>query len=174
MHAYQTETRESGTLSFRVEWFYDSYSDAPWDEECGHGEVSDWTTRDKRPGEMILSSDRRMKRFYDFAGAVKTARAEGWNTAPFEWPSAGAKAHAAAMADFDYLRRWCNDDWHYCGIVVTLLNADGEPDSVDASLWRIESDSPECHEEVVNELIQECLDQIATTIGVNHDDPDNP
>ena len=169
MHAYQTETRESGTMSFRVEWFYDNDSGAPWDYEdgtwCIHGPVSDWTTRNKRPGEMVLSSDRRMKRFYDFAEAVRIAKRDKWNTAPYEWPSAGAKAHAAAMADFERLRRWCADDWHYCGIVVTLLDTDGEPDSVDASLWGIESDSPDHHDEVIGDLIAECLHQITATIG---------
>lgn len=165
MHAYETETRESGTMSFRVEWFYDHDSDAPWDREDVHGPVSDWTTRDKKPGEMVLCADRRSKRFYDFAEAVKIARRDGWDTAPYKWPSDGARAHAAAMADFDYLRRWCNDDWHYCGIVVTLLNADGEPDSVDASLWGIESDSPDYHDEVIGDLIAECLHQITATIG---------
>ena len=162
--AYKTETRESGTMSFRVEWFYDNDSDAPWDRECGHGEVSDWTTRDKRPGEMILSEDRRMKRFYNFAGAVKLARRDRWNTAPYNWPTDGARAHAAALADFDYLRRFCTDQWHYCGIVVTLLDADGEPDSVDASLWGIESEGDDYHEEVIGELIAECLSQITATI----------
>jgi hypothetical protein len=164
--AYKTETRESGTMSFRVEWFYDDDSDAPWDREDGHGPVSDWETREKRPGEMILSSERRhSKRFYDFTQAVKIARRDGWNTAPFNWPTEGARAHAAAMEDFDRLRQWCADQWHYCGIVVTLLDADGEPDSVDASLWGIESDSPESHEEVIGELIDECLSQITATIG---------
>lgn len=163
--AYRTETRSHGTMHFRVEWVHDSDHGAPWDEECGHGDVSDWTTLDKRPGEMTLSSDRRMKRFYDFAGAVKLARRDGWNTAPFEWPSKGARAHAAALADFKYLQAWCNDQWHYCGIVVTLLDADGEPDSVDASLWGIESECDDYHEEVIGELITECMHQIIATIG---------
>jgi hypothetical protein len=69
------------------------------------------------------------------------------------------------MADFERLRRWCADDWHYCGIVVTLLDTDGEPDSVDASLWGIESDSPDHHDEVIGDLIAECLHQITATIG---------
>lgn len=166
MHdAYKTETRESGTMSFRLEWVYDHDSDAPWDREDGHGPVSDWEHRSKRPGEMILNSNRGSHRFYDFAQAVKTARVEGWNTAPYDWPSKGAQAHAAALADFDYLRRFCNDQWHYCGIVVTLLDADGEPDSVDASLWGIESECDDYHEEVISELITECLSQITATIG---------
>ena len=166
LHAYQTETRESGTLSFRVDWFYDSDSDAPWNNEDGHGPVSDWEHRSKKPGEMILNSDRGSHRFYDFAEAVKIAKRDGWNTAPYNWPSEGARAHAAAMADYERLRQFCTDQWHYCGIVVTLLDADGEPDSVNASLWGIESDCTDYHEEVINELIQECLDQITATIGV--------
>lgn len=163
--AYRTETRTHGTMSFCVEWVYDTDTDAPWGREDGHGPVSEWTTRDKRPGEMILSSDRGMKRFYDFAGAVKTARVEGWNTTPYKWPSKGAQAHAAALADFKYLQRYCRQDWHYCGIVVTLLDADGEPDSVDASLWGIESECSDYHEEVIGELITECMHQITATIG---------
>jgi len=55
---------------------------APWDEECGHGDVSDWTTRDKLPGELVLSEDGRSKRFYDFAGACKIARRDGWGFLP--------------------------------------------------------------------------------------------
>jgi hypothetical protein len=165
MDTYQTETRESGTMSFRIEWVYDHDSDAPWDRECGHGPVSEWTTRDKRPGEMILCSDRHSKRFYDFATAVKTARVEGWDTAPYKTRKPGERAQAAVMADFERLRLWCDNQWHHCGIVVTLLDADGEPDSVDASLWGIESDSHDYHEDVIGELITDCLSQITSIIG---------
>ena len=42
-NAYRRETRESGTMRFRVEWFFDADTDAPWDREDGHGPVSDWT-----------------------------------------------------------------------------------------------------------------------------------
>lgn len=165
--AYRTETRTHGAMQFRIKWVYDHDSGPPWENEDGHGEVSDWTTRDKRPSEMVLSSDRGMKRFYDFAGAVRLARRDGWNTAPYSWSSKGAQAHAAALADFKYLQHWCNDEWHYCGIVVTLLDADGEPEDVDASLWGIESEGDDYHEEVIGELIAECLHQITATIGVN-------
>ena len=166
--AYRTETRESGTMRFRVEWFFDADTDAPWDREDGHGPVSDWTTRAKRPGEMILTRDRGSHRFYDFAEAVKIAKRDGWNTEPYQWPSKGARAHAAALADFNYLRRWCADYWHYCGIVVTLLDADGDPDSVDASLWGIEDGLPgssQYHEDVIQDLIAECVDHITATVG---------
>ena len=50
-------------------------------------------------------------------------------------------------------------------LAVTLLDADGEPDSIDASLWGIESECSDYHEEVIGELITECLHQITATIG---------
>lgn len=55
---------------------------APWEEEDGHGDVSEWTRRDKLPGELVLSEDGRSKRFYDFAGACKIARRDGWGFLP--------------------------------------------------------------------------------------------
>lgn len=165
--SYRTETRESGTMSFRIEWVYDSECDVPWLREDGHGPVSDWTSDPKAPGQMVLCSDRRMYRYYDFAEAVKLARRDGWDTKPYGTRKPGERAHDAAMADYNYLRQWCDQQWHYCGIVVTLLDADGEPD-VNASLWGIEDGLPsmsEYHEEVIGELINECLSQITATIG---------
>ena len=167
INAYRTETRRHGAMSFRVEWCYDTDANAPWDREDGHGPVSDWTSRDKRPGEMILGSDRRMHRFYDFAESVKIARRDGWDTKPYGTRKPGERAHAAAMADYNYMRQWFDQQWWYCGIVVTLLDADGEPD-VNASLWGIEDGLPgmsEYHEQVIGELIHECLSQITATIG---------
>ena len=149
--AYRTETRDHGTISFRIEWVYDSDSDVPWVREDGHGPVSDWTSDPKAPGQMILCTDRRKYRYYDFAEAVKLARRDGWDTKPYGTRKPGERAHAAAMADYNYLRQWCDQQWHYCGIVVTLLDADGEPD-VNASLWGIEdglSSMSEYHEEVI-------------------------
>jgi len=50
----------------------------PWNRSDGHGPVSEWTTRDKRPGEWILSQDRSSRRFYDAAGAMRIALSDGW------------------------------------------------------------------------------------------------
>src|SRR3546814_6962135 len=60
---------------------HDDSMGAPWEEHDGHGEVTDWTRRDKAPGELILSDDGGSKRFYDFQGACEKARAEGWGPA---------------------------------------------------------------------------------------------
>jgi len=159
---YRTETRDHGAMTFRIEWVHDTDAGAPWDREDGHGPVSGWTSDPKAPGQMVLCSDRRMHRYYDFAEAVKIAHRDGWDTKPYCTRKPGERAHAAAMADYNYLRQWCDQQWHYCGIVVTLLDADGEPD-VNASLWGIEdglSDMADYHEEVIGELINECLSQI--------------
>lgn len=68
--------------AYVAECFADSDMGAPWEECDGHGIVSEWTKREKAPGEFILSDDGRKKRFYDFAESVKIARRDGWGYAP--------------------------------------------------------------------------------------------
>lgn len=56
---------------------------APWSENDGHGVVSDWTTRAKCPGEVIIATDYRGRHlFYDFRESVKIARRAGWGYLP--------------------------------------------------------------------------------------------
>lgn len=161
MHAYETDTREIGGQSFMVEWFADEHMGPPWEEHDGHGPVSDWTTRDKRPGELVLNGDRHgWRRFYDFAEAVRIARRDGWNCAPYTHASKGAQAAAAARADFEYLRRWCDDQWHWCGIRVTLLDEEGIPSGISSDLWGLESEPSDYHDTVIDELASECLRQM--------------
>ncbi len=159
---HDTFTHEGLTFSIEIE--ADLYHGAPWEEEDGHGPVSGWTTRDKRPGEMVLNADRRSKRFYDFAAAVKQARAEGWNAKPYDVPgeTKGQRAHKSAMADFERLRAWCNDQWQYVGVVVTCTDLPGEPSE---SLWGIESDAGEYLQDVARELADEIIAQEAAAIS---------
>ena len=168
--AYQTETREAHGHAWTVEWVADTNMGAPWKEHDGHGPVTDWESRGKRPGEMVLNSDRGYKRFYNFAEAVKMARAEGWNTPPYSWPSRGAQAAAAAMADFERLRDWCNDGWHWCGVVVKLLDADGEETGIDSSVWGIKSDGGDYFDEVIEELMTDCLQHLDAQVHPVNDD----
>lgn len=67
---------------FRVEFPYDNSRSTPWENEDGHGPVSDWTTRAKRSGEIELCSDHSSKRYYDFAEACRIARHDGWGFLP--------------------------------------------------------------------------------------------
>lgn len=111
---------------FNVEFAYDAMGSTPWEDCDGHGEVSEWTTRAKRAGELVLCSDRSRKRYYDFAGAVKIARREGWDTAPYKTGTKGERAARAAQADYEYLRAWCDSEWWYAVLHVSLLDVDGE------------------------------------------------
>ena len=107
----------------------DEFCGEPWKECDGHGPVSDWEHRDKRPGELILNEDHGSKRFYDFAEAVKLARRNGWNTKPYydsNIETAGERAHRAAMADYENLRAWCNDEWRYIYVLATMYRHDEE------------------------------------------------
>ena len=81
---------------------------APWEEYDGHGIVSEWTSRDKRPGERVLSQDRGSFRYYDVAATMRKARAERWGSNLTG--SARERAAKAVEADFDYCQRWARDD----------------------------------------------------------------
>ncbi len=111
---------------------------APWKECDGHGPVSDWTTRDKRPGERVLARDRHAKMFYDFAAAIAEAKRDGWDAPPYKTGTKGEQAVRAVEADFEYLRKWCAGDWEYIGVIVTLSDDEGNELGKD-SLWGVES-----------------------------------
>lgn len=206
-YSWTTFDRNGATYAAKI--VPDEDHGAPWEEEYGHGPVSEWTTRDKLPGELVLNEDRRAKRFYDFQEACKIARAEGWGFMPWPvkitpdnparpdytacggWAEAGPHraydpenfnkavaavyaAHratmtprqysaAAAMADYDHLRRWCNDQWHYVGVIVAPVCPCCEEVQEDraASLWGIESDCGEYLSEVAIDLTSEIEPQEA-------------
>jgi hypothetical protein len=123
--------------NYTVTTEYDDCMGAPWDEHDGHGIVSDWVTRDKYAGEWILSEDRHSKRFYDYAGTMKKAKAEGWGLGPGRIaaltaklgraPTKGEITAEAVRFDFEYLQGWANDEWHWAYVKVT--GPDGEYDT---------------------------------------------
>lgn len=152
----------AGSLrTFSVKFEADSDMGAPWKNEDGHGDVSDWTTRDKLPGELVLCTDRGSKRYYDFAGACKTALRDGWDAKPYNdgTESKREQAAKAALSDFEYLRQFCNDQWSYVGVIVTLLDDDGEETDMSESLWGVE-DRNDYHHEVAKELAAELGEQL--------------
>ncbi|WP_239482854.1 hypothetical protein [Paraburkholderia sp. C35] len=185
---------------------------APWEEHDGHGPVSDWTTRDKRPGERVLSSDRGIKRFYDVQEANRIAEQDGWGlteehkaallqrlakprvvrrpvgkatvthrygglmqefhrstetvTIPGRDPNkpltSGEIRAEAVRRDFENLRGWANDQWHYVGVIVTLLGEDEDQDDQVATdyghaLWGIEDTDPAYIRTTADELIDDVV-----------------
>lgn len=139
----------------RIQIRMDECSDAPWENTDGHGPVSDWERRDKRPGELILNEDRCSKRFYDFAEAVKIARRDGWDTKPYNTGTPGERAHRAATADYEFLRKWCAGDWHYIGVIVTVSRHGAEV--AQDSLWGIE-DCGDYWRETAAEMVNDAIE----------------
>ena len=150
-------TRNGTTLV--VEYYYDADSGAPWRECDGHGVVSEWIHRDKKPGERVLHADHHMRLYYDVQQTTAIALRDGWGVAGQTFATKRQQAAAAVEADFQYLRRWCQDDWFYIGIVVRTEDA-----AVSHSLWGIESDTTEYHKEIIEELAGQCLRQIAGSV----------
>jgi len=168
---------ESGPFTIRAEIHHDSHTGAPWDEHDGHGPVSDWTTRAKRPGELVLHSDGQHKHYYDFAEACRIARRDGWGISDaalhelrgptrcvvaseyhvengirqdkLTWEDCAPRkvtkrmiARASAMSDFNAMRAWCNDEWFWCGIVVTVTHTESGVELASDSVWGIDANYP--------------------------------
>jgi hypothetical protein len=155
--------------------YHDDNMEPPWERDDGHGPVSDWTTRDKLPGERVIASDQSHKRFYDFAAAVALARKDGWDTKPFGQGTAGEQAARAAEADFKRLKAWCDDEWHYVGVTVTVEKAgvrlNGQYEN---ALWGMESDAGDYLREVANELLDDALDAARAKLAELCADTDIP
>ena len=127
-------------MTFAVEIHEDSDHGAPWVEYDGHGPVTGWLSRNKRPDELVLNTDRGQKRFYNFKEACTIALRDGWGCKDLDGTETPRqKAAKSAMADFEHLRAWCNNDWSYVGVEVTLLDSEGNKTEVSESLWGIES-----------------------------------
>ncbi|MFN7610089.1 MAG: hypothetical protein ACK5QX_04005, partial [bacterium] len=122
---------ETFTHNGREFYVYAEHDDtirAPWEDIDVHGIVSEWTTRDKRPSEFVLATDRRSKRYYDFAETTRIAKRDGWGLCPDELakltmqlgrvPTRKEIVRRAVLADFIRLRQWCNDQWSYVVLIV--------------------------------------------------------
>lgn len=135
---------------------------APWEEHDGHGEVSEWTARDKRAGEVSLDGDGH-HRYYNWKAAIATAKKDGWDSEPFGTGTKGQRAERAVKADFERLKAWCDDQWWWVGVVLTVSKEGIELCS--KSLWGIESDAGDYLSEVANELLDEALEDAKAVIG---------
>jgi hypothetical protein len=176
------DTFEHEGFTFRVNVMQDYNYDPPWEREEGHGPVSEWRSYrysgrpDKCPGEVILVSEHFSARFYDFAETTRIAKRDGWGLGEEEMrklekelgrkPTRKQIVRRAVENDYEYLRRWCNDQWKYIGVVVTHIPDDAEPDDVETdymhALWGIESDSYDCIKEVAHELADEACRELIT------------
>ena len=114
------ETMEYKGYLFNIEVDYDEFEGPPWLHCDGHGPVSDWTTRDKKPSEVVLSSIGGANLYYDFSKAMKKAKEELWDAAPYGQGTRGERAERAVRADIKYLRDYIDNVWVYVTLSVTL------------------------------------------------------
>jgi hypothetical protein len=155
-------------LRFRINIEDDTDHGAPWEENDGHGVVSDWARRDKRPSELILNTDRGSKRFYDVAESTKIAKRDGWGLADEARvalekklgcaPTQGQIIAQAVQHDFEFLYGWCNDQWNYVGVIVTIIDGeDAPPRDYEHAVWGIQSNDNTYIAETANELVDDIL-----------------
>lgn len=124
---FHSETLDILGYTAKIEYSYDTDNGAPWNNSDGHGVVRKTPSRhadgysDKKPGERPLNqAGRNEYQFhYDWAGACKTAKKDGWNTEPYDAPE---KVARAVQADFDYLRGYIVGNWFYVDVFVQLLD----------------------------------------------------
>lgn len=129
------------TFNFRVEYIDDTDNGAPWENSDGQGVVSGWTTRPKRAGELELNRQGASRRYFDFSATCKKAREEQWDAPPYNTGGETKRQQAAkaARANYEYIRAWCKDEWRYVGVVVTLLDDNGDATGVTDTLWGVET-----------------------------------
>jgi len=163
MHVYHTENiKDISGNRFRIEHYYDTDAGYPWEEDGEHGPVSDWVSRKKRPGELVLDDDGLgCRRYYDFQAAMRMARDDDWNSVSYYLPPDMRGEEYARLVGLDYqrLRDWCRNKWHYMGIVVLPIAPDGtEYRDEETSIWGIASDAAPT-------FIQEMEDRLLDDLG---------
>jgi hypothetical protein len=150
-NAIDTITKEIHGYTVCIETFYDEDMGPPWKEHDGHGPVSDWFyyrpsswASCKRPGQRVISTDGHNARFYDWQEATRIAKRDGWglsDEAKMDLakklgrnPTRGDITAEAVRRDFEHLRAWCNNEWHWQGYTTTITAPDGTEHDGD-SCW---------------------------------------
>lgn len=141
MHTF---TLSTGSLEFTFGWeaFPDDGMAPIWKEHDGHGVVSDWTTREKAPGERVLHTDGKSHLLYDVQASQAKALAQGWDAVPYNTDGRETprqQAAKAVAADFDNLQKWCDGSRYFCVLRVVVLETDGTESEIDTYLGGVEA-----------------------------------
>lgn len=159
--AYETRTLEHKGQTFTVQHFYDQSAEAPWDNgDDGRGVVHAYRDIDQDADDFDSADYSAMGRSADWYFDWKATRAkavdEGWGTAgPTPGMTPEQITEAAVQAEYKYLSGYANDDWHYCGVVVSHALP-----SASQSLWGVESNAGAYLEEVARELADQQLERL--------------
>lgn len=134
IHSMDYTEPKSG-LKYRAKFYADYDMQSPHEEHDGHGVVEhlNRSVEDILGDEDInLSDDLRMRlplfrelyyergsyTYYDVIGSI--------NRAVSEWGCKPEDAQAAVDQDFEYLRGWYQNEWHWMYITLTKLDEDGK------------------------------------------------
>lgn len=173
---YYTETRTIKGVDYRIEWLQDTDHGAPQYESDGHGVVfeSPDTPEDmiellheledepnmedviryKMMRELVRPTSRHEGLYYDVWETMKVAKRDGWGVANPTGLSPDEIIAKAIDIDYRYLRGWYTDEWHWCGITVIRLDAEGD-DTHEESVWGYSSDDDEGHEDAIADLVSQ-------------------
>ena len=156
-------------VRFRLLLNDDDIGRKPWDDD-EHALVSLRFKRDKRPYEIVLSTGRDHNLFFNMRRATIVAFVELWGLSQSDRLKAAAwfrtkpdrltrrqVAAYAAQAYFEFLRRWCRDEWRYIALVIERLDDEGEAVATSSGLWGIESDAIDYIREVAREQADELI-----------------
>ncbi len=162
--AIDTHTKIIDGYTVTVSVYVDEDMGPPWKQHDGHGPVSEWTTRKKRPGERMLNDDKASCRFYDWQEAIVIAKRDNWGIPDEAKAELSAKLKReptkdeitaeAVRRDFEYLRGWCNDEWQWHGYETTITGPDGVEHEGD-SCWGFDDS---------HYMITEAFDNATSTI----------
>ena len=131
---------------YRATIIYDEAGIIPWEESDCCGVVTKWRDiESKRSYERVLISDRGRALFYDVQATNARAKEQGWGCAKHQHATKGEERACAIEQDYQHLRGFANDAWHYVGVVLsyhqTVEGREIVLDSHSESLWGIESNS---------------------------------
>lgn len=118
-------------VSFRCEVSSDSHNAPPWVEYDGQGiirTVSSYYGRpDKKPGEVILYSDRGEYWLYDVQATTEKARREGWGCrGEAAGLTRGQRIAQAVHENISYCRKWLCGDIFWTVLQVYSIDDEGE------------------------------------------------
>lgn len=142
--ALHTQEIKVKSRRFSVTVHADYHYDTPW-ENCSMLDNyfdGKYHRRDKYPSEMIVcQAGPNGKVFYDFANAVAHARKSGLT---------GEQADQEARKEFEWIRRWYNDQWFYVSVDAIDLSTS----EIAASISGCEYDySEKSIESILNDYI---------------------
>jgi hypothetical protein len=168
-HCYATNQTVVHGRRVRVDFTHDEYMGAPWKEHDGHGVVRQSKNAhshygEKEPHERPLNrpASHEWQYYYDVQGSIKRALEEGWGYIEInDWmrllgqrrknPTKRMIAALAVEEDFQHLRAWCNDEWHWCSVSVMDVET-----GIEQSMGGIESNSDQSYfDEVISDLADE-------------------